>query len=223
MKASRIIAWGAVAALVVAVAGLWAWREGVPPFGAGHTTGDAGVTVELGGPFALTDQHGETVRDADFRGRYMLIYFGYTNCPDICVPALQNMSGALDMLGVEAKRVVPIFITVDPERDTVELLADYAENFHPRLVALTGTAENITGVVRAYRVYAKKAIPQDDGTDETAHHSGEESSGHMSGHDDYLMDHSGFIYLMGPDGKFIMVMSHDTAPDALADKIASHL
>ena len=209
MRKTRIVAWTGVAVVLLAVASLAAWRGGLLPLG--HEHDDSGVVggADIGGEFTLTDQRGETVRDADFRGNFMLIYFGYTNCPDICVPALQNMSGALDELGEEGERIVPIFITVDPERDTVALLAEYAENFHPRLVALTGGSDTIADVVSKYRVYAKLAVA-------------DESSGEHE-HDDYLVEHSGFVYLMDPDGGFVMVMSHATDPEEMARKIAEHL
>ena len=120
----------------------------------------AGVKVVgqalIGGPFTLTDHTGKRVTDQDFRGRNMLVFFGFTFCPDVCPSALQVMSAALDKLGPKAERFVPILITVDPERDTPMQLASYVQSFHPRLVGLTGTPAEIDAVVKAYRVYVRK-------------------------------------------------------------------
>lgn len=154
----------------------------------------------IGGPFRLTDQNGARVTPQDFSGRYMLIYFGYTYCPDVCPLTLANMTQALDLLPEdEAEKVVPIFITVDPERDTVEQLAEYAPSFGPDLVALTGTDAEIKAATRAYRVYFNKVENDEVGA--------------------YLMDHSGFVYLMGPDGKYRTHFSHSTTPEEMAEAI----
>jgi protein SCO1/2 len=133
----------------------------------------------------------------------MLIYFGYTFCPDVCPTELQAMSQAIDGLGDEAGKVTPVFITVDPERDTVEQLAGYAEHFHPRLIALTGTTEQVAAAAKAYRVYYRKV--EDESTT------------------DYMMDHSSIIYLMGPNGRFLTHFSYGTGPDKMAEKIREYL
>jgi protein SCO1/2 len=155
----------------------------------------------VGGPFTLTDQHGRRVGDGDFRGRFMLVYFGYSFCPDICPTDLAAMSAAIDRLGPLGDQVQPIFITIDPERDTVERLADYAPLFHPRLIALTGTAEEVERAAAAYRVYYEKA---GEGTD-------------------YLMNHSGIVYLMGPDGRFLTHFPQGTDAEEMAEKIRSQM
>lgn len=162
-----------------------------------------GAAVSIGGPFELVDQHGQEVTQADFRGRYMLVYFGYTYCPDVCPTELQTMSQALDKLGDEAEQVTPVFITVDPERDTVEQLAAYAEHFHPRLVALTGSPEQIAAAAKAYRVYYRKA--EDDSAS------------------DYLMDHSNIVYLMDPEGRFVTHFGGGTGPERMAEQIGEYL
>ena len=159
----------------------------------------------IGGPFRLTDQNGGRVSNQDFAGKYMLIYFGYTYCPDICPMTLANMTAALDELPPDlAEQVVPIFITVDPKRDTVEQLAAYAPAFHPRLVALTGTDAEVKAATRAYRVYFRQA-------------GGEEGGG------DYLVDHSSFIYLMGPQGAYRAHFSHDASPERIASGVQREL
>jgi protein SCO1/2 len=158
-------------------------------------------TALVGGPFTLTSQTGERVSDQSFRGRYMLVAFGYTYCPDVCPAELQVMSAALDSLGARADRLQPVFITVDPERDTAAVLREYMTHFHPRFVALTGTPKEIADVAKAYRVYYAKAK---DG-----------------GETDYLMDHSSIIYLMGPDGSFVKHFPYGTDAKALAEGLAA--
>jgi cytochrome oxidase Cu insertion factor (SCO1/SenC/PrrC family) len=192
---SRGFAIAAATALALAVVGTATWFLLTPRSGS-MTGGEALV----GGPFTLTDQHGAERTERDFAGRYMLIYFGYTYCPDFCPMGLSNMTQALDLLPPEeAEQVVPVFITVDPERDTVAQLAEYAPLFHPRLVALTGSPEATKQAAQAYRVYFAKA--GDDGSDA------------------YLMDHSTFIYLMGPDGKYVRHFTHNATPEEMATAI----
>ena len=169
----------------------------------GGGTGGKGV-ASIGGPFSLIDDEGQTKTDKDFRGRYMLIYFGYTYCPDVCPTALQSMTQAMDQLPPESQaKITPIFITIDPERDTAKQLKAYVENFHPRLVGLTGTPEQIAQTARLYRVYFGRA------KDER-----EEST-------EYLMDHSSIIFLMDPDGQYVTHFTHATTPEKMAEKLAT--
>lgn len=158
-------------------------------------------TALVGGPFQLTDHTGKKVTDRDFRGQYMLVFFGFTNCPDICPTGLQVMTAALDQIGSKAERFTPLFISVDHERDRPELLADYVKAFHPRLVGLTGTADEVNAVAKAYRVYFKK-VPNGPGPE------------------DYTMDHTSIIYLMGPDGAFVSHFTHATPVDAIATRLS---
>lgn len=185
------IAVALVAAAVVAVVAFLALAPGP----AGRQQGKALV----GGPFELVDQRGETVTDQDLRGRYALIYFGYTYCPDVCPTSLQTMSAAVDLLGSAGDRVQPVFITVDPARDTVEQMALYAANFHPRLLALTGTEAQVAGAAKAYRVYYQRV---DD-----------------SASTEYLMDHTSLYYLMGPDGEYVTHFGHDVTAEEMAARI----
>jgi protein SCO1/2 len=159
-------------------------------------------TPALGGPFTLTDHNRKTVTDATYRGKYLLVYFGYTFCPDMCPTGLQSMSLALDKLGGDAARVQPLFITIDPARDTPAKLKQYVAMFHPSIVGLTGTAEQIAAVAKEYQVYYARE------------ESGDEDESEDTG-DDYIMDHSTLIYLMGPDGKFIQTFPENADPDAL--------
>ena len=158
----------------------------------------------LGGPFNLVDQHGKTRIDTEFRGKYMLVYFGYTFCPDICPLGLRNISSAIDLLGRDKDQVAPIFITIDPERDTVESLNSYASTIHSSFILLTGPQKEIDTAIKAYNVYAAKARP--DGTIA-----------------EYLMDHSSLVYLMDRDGKLVDFFAHTEEPQKIADRISRFL
>lgn len=174
------------------------------PSQAGQTSSGA---AKVGGAFELVDQSGETRTQADFAGRHMLVYFGYTYCPDVCPTSLSLMSQGLDLLETETgsleDRVVPIFVTVDPARDDVAAMAAYAEHFHPRLVALTGNDAQIAAAAKAYRVYYRRA--EDPSASE------------------YLMDHSSFIYLMGPDGTYVSHFAHNASPEEIAEGLKGFL
>jgi protein SCO1/2 len=151
---------------------------------------------KIGGAFALIDQDGRKVTDADFRGRPMLVYFGLTYCPDICPTDLALIAEAMGQLGPLADRFQPLFITIDPERDTPEQLRDYMGLFDRRIRGLTGAPKAIAAAARAYRVtYAKYDI---------------------QGPLDYRMDHSAFIYLMDRDGRFVTRFPQGTPPEKLA-------
>ena len=174
--------------LVAALAGVALWWQDrhaaeIPVLGKVVSSG----SVDVGGPFTLTGQTGKQVSSSDFRGRYMLVYFGYSMCPDVCPTTLAVMADALDKMGEKAKRIVPVFITIDPERDTPKVLDAYMKAFGDRFVGLTGTPDEIAKVEKEFKVYAKKT-PLD------------EAKGLGGG---YGMDHSSVIYLMGPDGKIV--------------------
>jgi protein SCO1/2 len=200
---TRILRIAAASVLAIAVSAGIAWWQ----VRNAATTVESGTksAVPIGGPFTLTDHTGKSVTDADFRGKYMLIYFGYTYCPDVCPTELGVMTQALDRLGPKSEQVQPIFITIDPDRDTVAHMKDYVSLFHPRLVGLTGTPEQVREAARAYRVYYAKA-PQKDGKA-----------------DDYLMDHSSFIYLMGPDGTFVGVYPGGTTADKIVQDLSPRI
>ena len=170
--------------------------------GPSRESGGRGVAL-VGGPFELVDSNGRTVRDDAFRGRLMLVYFGYTWCPDVCPTELQNMSAAMDLLGDDAAEVAPIFITVDPERDTVETMAEYREHFHPSLVALTGSPPQVAAAAKAYRVYYAKGPSDRPG--------------------EYLMDHSSFVYLMDRKGGYLTHFAPATPPEQMAARVREHL
>ncbi|MFA5954963.1 SCO family protein [Hyphomicrobium sp.] len=161
--------------------------------------GQATVTGRpmVGGPFSLIDNTGKRVTDKDYLGRYMLVFFGYTNCPDICPAGLQVMSAALDKLGKRVDDVVPIFITLDPAQDTPEKMATYVKAFSPRLVGLTGSESEIAATAKAYRVYYQK-VPDDKDPKS------------------YTIDHSAIFYLMAKDGTLLAPIPHTNDVDQLA-------
>ncbi|HEY0227156.1 MAG TPA: SCO family protein [Mycobacterium sp.] len=159
-----------------------------------------GGMPSVGGPFSLENGDGKAVTDKDFRGHYMLVYFGYTFCPDVCPTTLNAVADALDKLGPKANAVQPLFITVDPKRDTPPVVKQYAAAFGPRIVGLTGSPEAVAKVAKEYRVYYAE------------HRTG-------PGPDDYSMDHSSILYLMGPDGSFIAPIRADQSGDEMAAAI----
>jgi protein SCO1/2 len=161
-------------------------------------TETARSTASIGGPFALIATDGKTVSDQTFRGKWMLIYFGYTSCPDACPTALNDMGVALDRLGAGAAVLQPIFITVDPKRDTREALAEYLKSFDPHIIALTGNADQIAAVAKKYKVY----------------YAAEPGNGK-----DYIVNHSSYFYLINPQGKFVDVMAGDLSGDGIAARI----
>jgi protein SCO1/2 len=153
--------------------------------------------ISIGGPFTLQDGSGKPVTDRDFRGKYMLVYFGYTFCPDVCPTTLNAVAEAMDKLGPAAARIQPLFITVDPKRDTPAVVKQYAAAFGPKIEGLTGSAEEIAKAAKEYRVYYAE------------HRTG-------PGPDDYSMDHSSVLYLMGPDGAFVAPVRADQSGDEIA-------
>jgi protein SCO1/2 len=192
LKTIRWLAIGGILGLGAAW-GVHFWREGRAPDPA------ALAGAAIGGPFELVDQTGAARRDAEFRGRYMLVYFGFTFCPDACPTALLAMADALDRIGPLAQRVQPVLISVDPERDTPAQLASYVAAVDERLIGLTGTNAQIAAAARAYRVFFRKVTPP--------------------GMSDYLVDHTSLIYLMGPDGQFVAHFSHETPPERMAETL----
>jgi len=159
----------------------------------------------IGGNFTLVDQQGKTVKDSDFRGRLMLVFFGFTHCPDICPVSTKTLSDAMGLLGDKADQVAPIFISVDPERDTPPVMKDYFSNFDSRMIALTGDAEQIRQVAGAYKAYYSKHEPKAESHDE--------------GHDHYTVDHSGFIYLMDRDGKYVTHFPYDASAQSIVETV----
>jgi protein SCO1/2 len=187
---------GAALGLAAAIALLPDVRERLLPSVGQQVTGKA----LIGGAFTLTDNTGKRVTDQNFHGKYTLVFFGFTSCPDICPAGLQLIAGALQKLGTKAQLITPIFISVDPQRDTPEKLAAYVKNFDPRLVGLTGTPEEIAAVAKAYKVYYAK-VPSKERPD------------------DYTMDHTSIIYVMDPKGEFVTHFTPSTSVDDMAAKL----
>jgi protein SCO1/2 len=181
---------------VAIVLGGWLWHLGDMVGGLGRvvTVGEA----EIGGPYALIDQDGAVRDSRDFAGRWQLLYFGYTHCPDVCPLTLEMMGAVMDRLGSRAARVTPIFITIDPARDTPKVMKAYVAAFGKNFIGLTGDARSIAVTEKEYRVYARRRdLP----------------------HGDYAMDHSSVIYLIGPDGKFVTDYNDVADPQKIADDI----
>lgn len=191
-----------IGVLIAIAAGLWVSELVIDASENATETASSGK-AQVGGPFTLVNQNGETVTEETYSGKYMLIYFGFTFCPDVCPTELGIMTAALDRLGDKAEKVQPIFITIDPERDTPEVMARYVKLFNPRLVGLTGTPEQIDKVAKAYHVFYRKA--EDENSTE------------------YTMDHSSIIFLMGPDGEYLKLFPPQTSPDKMADTIESYI
>ncbi|WP_417316634.1 SCO family protein [Emcibacter sp.] len=163
-------------------------------------TATSSTKALIGGPFTLVDHTGKTITEKDFAGSYMLVYFGYTFCPDVCPTELQAMSTALDMIPSETlAKINPLFVTVDPERDTVDVMRQYVALFHENLTGLTGSVEQIDAVKKTFRVYAEK-------TESTAA-------------SDYLVDHTSIIYLMDSKGEYLSHFSYGTTPEEMAAKL----
>ena len=215
MRALRLIRWIAFAgiALMLAAIAVFEFAPGVrklvvPPSGgtasaSNEDTVSVPAGVPIGGPFQLTDDKGHSVTDASYRGRWMLVFFGYTNCPDECPLTLQKMATTLHDLGPLADRIVPLFITVDPVHDRPERLASYLKNFDTRINGLTGNDEQIAAVAKAYRVYYEAGRNEESGAD--------------------LVSHSNFLYLMDVSGKLNALFSQDVTPEKLTAALRTRL
>ncbi|ADZ71725.1 SCO family protein [Polymorphum gilvum] len=194
LKAIRYGAWAAVVALAVA-AGVVSYQQ--------ITGGKGGQALiepvsAIGGPFTLVAGDGRTVTDAEFKGKPTLYYFGFTFCPDVCPTTLSDMQGWITALGADADKLNYAFVTVDPERDTPEVIRDYVAAFDPRIVPLSGTEAQIADMIRTYRVYAKK-VPLDDGG--------------------YTMDHSAAVFLMNKDNRFVGTIAYGEAEETALAKL----
>ncbi|WP_306140877.1 SCO family protein [Roseibium sp. MMSF_3412] len=194
LKLFRYVAWAAVAVLAAA-SGFLVYQQT-----AGN--GNSGSLIEplaaIGGPFELVDGNGETVTDATFSGKPLVLFFGFTYCPDVCPTTLSELQGWIEALGPDADKLNYAFVTVDPERDTPDVMRDYVWAFDERIYPLTGSREQIDTVIKAYRVYAKK-VPLDDG--------------------DYTMDHSAAVYLMNSDNKFVGTIAYAEAEETALQKL----
>jgi protein SCO1/2 len=164
--------------------------------------GQAMAGVSVGGPFTLVDHTGKKVTEKSWPGKYKLVFFGFTHCPDTCPATLQKMSAIMDHTDPKGEKIAPLFITVDPERDTSQALAAYVKNFSPFITGLTGTPSQIKAVEQSYKVYAAKSPKQ----------SNEEYA-------EYMEDHSAYIYLMSPDDKLLETFAFDDPAEGMVAKI----
>ncbi len=191
-----LAALAAVAAVLLLLASGYFWL-----IGAGR---GAPPRAAVGGPFELVQGDGRTVTDRSFRGKYLLIYFGYTSCEDVCPTTLASMAAALDILGRRAGPIQPLFITVDPERDTPPAVQRYASAFMPQLIGLTGSSEAVRKAADAYRLGG------------VARHAGPDLA-------HYAIDHNSVVYLVGPDGRYIAPIRADLAGPAMAAAIGHYI
>lgn len=195
-----------IAGMMLAILGFVAqyfWLSPVESETAVLREGKTEGVADIGGEFKLIDHRGKERTPEDFKGKYLLIYFGYSYCPDICPTALYSMTQALEKLGAQARKIQPLFITIDPQRDTIKALSLYMQNYHSSFIGLTGEEAAIKEAMKAYRVYAKKV---DD-----------------AAATDYLMDHSSIIYLMDPTGVFVEHFNHLTPADDLVKALKKYL
>ena len=199
LRRIRRLLWAAVAISVLAFGGAALWRAQTPSdLPAPRVTGEAAIL----NAYTLTEHTGRTVTADAYAGRWQLVFFGFTFCPDICPTTLAYMASIMDWLGPEADRVAPIFVTVDPARDTVDVTADYVAAFHPRLIGLTGTEAQTAEAAANFLVWYERAED-------------------AAAPDGYLMAHSGYIYLMRPDGRFETIFREgDQPPKKLAEEIS---
>lgn len=215
---NRVIRWGVLLLVGLGIgAGIGfvqrekALESGVQPLSEGEagmvlkqpeSTGAIAGGETIGGDFSLVDHNDKAVTQADYAGSYKLVFFGFTYCPAVCPTELQKMTKVMDALAPEqAEKIQPLFITVDPERDTVEAMKSYVAQYHPKLVGLTGTPEQISAVMGSYRVYASKVENE-----------------HMDG---YMMNHSAYMYLMSPDNKLVEIYPDKDVAEAIAADIAA--
>ncbi|WP_375263306.1 SCO family protein [Palleronia sp.] len=198
----RLVAWAGSAAVVLAVGGALIWRANTPDSAPEVAfVGEADIRSE----FTLTDHTGRAVTEADYAGNWQLVFFGFTHCPDICPTTLAYMASVLDDLGPGAEDVAPLFITVDPARDTVPVMAEYVAAFHPRLVGLTGTDAQVAEAAQNFRTWYERADSE-------------------MAPDGYMMAHQGYIYLMRPDGSFEAIFQEqEQPPEELAETIRGHI
>ncbi len=194
LKFFRYGAWAAVAVLAVA-SGFLVYQQTA---GSGKSGGLIAPLAAIGGPFELVDGNGRTVTDKTFAGKPSVLFFGFTFCPEVCPTTLSELQGWIAELGDDADKLNYAFVTVDPERDTPEVLRDYVAAFDSHITPLTGTREQVDAMLKAYRVYAKK-VPLDDG--------------------DYTMDHSAAIYLMSADNKFVGTIAYGEAEENALKKL----
>ncbi len=198
MRKSRIFTVAATLVIAMGIVGFTAYNLQLAKNDKGGRVVKTTGAAQVGGPFELVNQDGKTVTEKDFRGKYMLVFFGYTFCPDVCPTELQVISAALEKMGSSAKKVQPVFISIDPARDTPSVMKEYVSNFYPGMIGLTGSDQQIAKVAKAFLVVYSKVVEAGPDADE------------------YAMDHTSSTYLMAPGGKFIKHFSYGTDAGKLA-------
>lgn len=192
---------GALAGLIFG-GGLATFLASIPETTEAPATATTGKAA-IGGPFSLVDQTGKRVSEKDFLGKPMLVYFGFTHCPDICPSGLQVIAGALDALGSEADKVTAVFVTLDPERDTPAVMGEYVKSFSPKIVGLSGSLDEVKAMAKTYKVFMQKVVDEKSGT--------------------YSVDHSSFMYVMNRSGEFAQHLPHSVSIDDLAAALKKQL
>lgn len=223
--------------LLIGVTSFQLWRTQDASSGDGDST-VIDPTVQIGGEFTLTDQLGRRVSASDLKGKVMLVFFGFTHCPDICPVTVSTLSKTMERLGNKADQVAPVFITVDPGRDTPDVMKDYLAPFDSRILGLTGSDEEIVQVQQSYKAYSMRSstdVPQGDIAEDRATREDEDEEGGHEGHDhaahggqgeaakEYTMDHSSYVYLMNKNGGFEKIFAYTVSDEELARAVEALL
>lgn len=201
MKKFRHILWAAVAVSAVVYMGLDVWRGSeLQNLGASSQS----ATATFSPVFDLVDHNGNAVTEESYMGRWLLVFFGFTNCPDICPTTLSDLAMVMDRIEMGSEAVTPLFISVDPERDRVESLAEYVSAFHTSIVGLTGTGEQVADAAKAFKVYFEK----------------QQSDNAQGG---YAVAHTSAVYLISPDGAFVRSFGYGTTPETFIADLENRL
>tara|TARA_R110002110_G_scaffold243644_1_gene460209 strand:+ start:193 stop:798 length:606 start_codon:yes stop_codon:yes gene_type:complete len=201
LKTVHLILWGAVAVGLILFLWLNIFQD------ASHLIDDGSsqnTTTSFIPTFSLTDHRGNVVTEQTYRNKWLLVFFGFTNCPDICPTTLADLASVMEQLGADAKAIIPLFISIDPDRDRMETMAQYVSAFHPAIVGLTGTETQITAAAGSFKVYFEKQ-PQE------------------SAPDGYTMGHTSAVYLISPAGEFVRTYSYGTQPDEITADLQQRL
>ena len=211
MQKTRLLLWFAAATAIAVFGALYiVERMGPEPPGEAERTRTAEEIAReiVTGEFSLVDKRGRPVADTDFRGSWLLIFFGYTHCPDVCPTTLGTVALVMDALGADSRALQPLFITVDPARDTPDVVGAYVAAFHPKIIGLTGTEEQVAAAAKSHRAYFA-VVPVPSGTE--------------SDTEDYAVDHSAHLYLMDPDGVYATVYSQADTVETIARNIRERM
>ena len=204
IKTWQVVLVRVFAVALVVLAGVWVFQMGSEGISSTQTSQSTITEDESSPHLTFVDHTGRAVSEQDFLGRFALVFFGYTHCPDVCPTDLAIISAAMDELGETAEVVQPLFITYDWDRDTPEVLADFVQHFHPRLIGLTGSQDQIARAVKSYGTYAEKIELEDTGGE-------------------YLISHTAEVYFLGPDGDGLEIFQHGADPKEMANTMRAHI